>query len=190
MKIGYAICASFCTHAGALRVLGELRGKGYEILPILSENTQRIDTRFGKASDYIDSVERITGSKIIKSIEEAEPIGPSIKLDALVVAPCTGNTLAKMAHGITDTCVTMAAKAHLRNRRPMIVGLCTNDALSGNAANIGTLLGKKYVYFTPMLQDDIDNKPASLVCDMNLVIPSLEAALRGHQLQPIFIEKG
>ncbi|MHC1694392.1 MAG: dipicolinate synthase subunit B [Eubacteriales bacterium] len=189
MKIGYAICGSFCTHAKALKALIELKEKGYEILPILSENTQRIDTRFGKASDYIVSVEGITGNRIIKSIEEAEPLGPSAQLDALIIAPCTGNTLAKMAHGITDNCVTMAAKAHLRNRRPLIIGLCTNDALSGNAANIGTMLGKKYVYFTPMLQDDIDNKPASLVCDMSLVVPSLEEALRGHQLQPIFVEK-
>lgn len=183
--IGYAICGSFCTHKKALDSLQSLINSGYDIVPILSENTQTIDTRFGKASDFKANVELITGNKCITDINQAEPLGPTFVLDALIIAPCTGNTLAKMAHGITDTCVTMAAKAHLRNARPVVIGLCTNDGLSANLKNVGTMLNKKNVYFVPFYQDDYVNKPNSLVCNMDMVEHTLHSALIGKQLQPL-----
>ncbi len=186
--IGYAICGSFCTHAHSLEILKSLAEK-YDILPIVSFNAFNTDTRFGKASELIGEIERITGKNPVSSIEAAEPLGPKIKLDALIVAPCTGNTLAKLAHGITDTPVTMAAKAHMRNNRPVIIALATNDAMSANLANIGYLLNRKNVYFVPMLQDEPTNKPHSLVCDFSRLIEAYESAMVGEQLRPLFLEK-
>ena len=154
-------------------------------MPILSENTCNISTRFGKAEDFVKSIESITKNKIIRSIEESETIGPNRSLEVMIIAPCTGNTLAKLANGITDSCVTMAAKAHLRNQKPLVIGLCTNDALSSNLINIGIMLNKKNVFFVPMYQDDTDNKPASLVCDMDLVMKTYEMALQRKQIQPV-----
>ena len=186
MTIGYAICGSFCTHKKALEILKKFADTGADILPVLSENSYTINTRFGKAEDFVREIERITKKKVIRTIEESEPIGPGRNLDSMIIAPCTGNTLAKLANGITDNCVTMAAKAHLRNQKPLIIGLCTNDALSSNLANIGVLLNKKNIFFVPMYQDDTDLKPASLVCDMDLVMKTYELALQRKQIQPVF----
>ena len=177
---------SFCTHKKALETIKKFADSGIDILPILSENAYNISTRFGKAEDLIADIELITKKKIIHTIEQSEPIGPHRSLDIMIIAPCTGNTLAKLANGITDSCVTMAAKAHLRNQKPLVIGLCTNDALSGNLANIGALLNKKNVFFTPMYQDDTDLKPASLVCDMDLIMQTYELALQRKQIQPVF----
>ncbi len=184
--IGYAFCGSFCTHKRSIDELTHLKEKGYDILPIMSENVYNTSTRFGTCQDLISKVESITQNKVINSIVEAEPLGPKIHLDALVIAPCTGNTLAKMARGITDTAVTMAAKAHLRSDRPLVIALCSNDALSANLQNISILLERKNVYFVPLMQDDPTNKPHSLVCDFSLLEKTLDFALKGKQIQPLF----
>ena len=183
--IGYAVCGSFCTHKKTLEILKTFVDKGIEILPILSENSYNMSTRFGKSKDFIEKIEDITKKKIIHTIEDSEPIGPNRNLEALIITPCTGNTLAKMALGITDTSVSMAAKAHLRNQKPLIIGLCTNDGLSSSLANVGIMLNKKNVFFVPMYQDDTDLKPASLVCDMDLTMKTYELALERKQLQPV-----
>jgi len=183
--IGYALCASFCTAMQSVGQMEALIHKGYEILPILSENLAGTDTRFGNASDIIGKIESLCGKKVIRSIRDAEPIGPERSLEALVIAPCTGNTLSKIAHGITDTSVTMAAKAHLRTLRPLVIALATNDGLSGSAASLGLMLARKNVYFVPLGQDDPVNKPTSVVCDLNLVPKTLEMALKGKQIQPV-----
>ena len=185
--IGYAFCGSFCTHNASVEALKRLLNKGYDILPIMSENVYTTDTRFGKARDLIAKVEELTGRRVVHSIVDAEVLGPKIKLDAMVVAPCTGNTLAKIARGITDTSVTMATKAHLRSDRPTVLALCSNDALSANLQNISILLERKNVYFTPLKQDDPDKKPHSLVAELSLVDKTLEYALEGKQLRPLFI---
>lgn len=184
--IGYAFCGSFCTHSQSLLQLKNLSEKGIEILPIMSENVYNTDTRFGEAKKLVAAVEEITGKKTVHSIVEAEPLGPKIKLDALVIAPCTGNTLAKIARGITDTTVTMAAKAHLRSDRPTIIALCSNDALSANLQNISILLERKNVFFVPMKQDDPTNKPHSLVADFNKLEQTYRLATEYKQLQPLF----
>ncbi len=184
--IGFAICGSFCTHKYALEQMRLLLESGREILPIMSENVYSTDTRFGKAQTLIDEVEKMCGRKVVHTIVGAEPLGPSIALDAMIICPCTGNTLAKMASGITDTAVTMAAKAHLRSDRPLVIALATNDALSANLKNIGQMLTKKHVYFVPMTQDDPQKKPHSLVADFSLVVPVLQAAENGKQYQRIF----
>ncbi|MBP3667003.1 MAG: dipicolinate synthase subunit B [Clostridia bacterium] len=187
--IGYALCGSFCTLSRSVEVLTHLKEKGYDVLPIMSEITATTDTRFGKAANFIARVESICGRPIIRTIPEAEPLGPARPLEALVICPCTGNTLAKLANGITDTPVCMAAKAHLRSDRPLLITLASNDAMSANLCNIGTLLSRKSVYFTPMVQDDPTAKPHSLVADFSLVPEALEAALEGRQLRPVFLEK-
>ena len=186
--IGYALCGSFCTLSRSVEVLTHLKEKGYDVLPIMSEITATTDTRFGKAADFIARVESICGRPIIRTIPEAEPLGPARPLEALVICPCTGNTLAKLANGITDTPVCMAAKAHLRSDRPLLITLASNDALSANLRNIGTLLSRKSVYFTPMVQDDPVSKPHSLVADFGMVPAALEAALEGRQLRPLFLK--
>ncbi|MBE6606347.1 MAG: dipicolinate synthase subunit B [Ruminococcaceae bacterium] len=186
--IGYAICGSFCTHKKSLEVLKELASNFGDILPIISFNAANTDTRFGSAKELIKNVEDICNRKAILTIEDAEPIGPKIKLDIMIISPCTGNTLAKLAHGITDTPVTMAAKAHMRNSRPLLISLASNDALSANLCNIGTLLNKKNIYFTPMLQDDILKKPHSLVANFDLVVTAAAKAIEGEQIRPVFKE--
>ncbi|MBQ3590276.1 MAG: dipicolinate synthase subunit B [Clostridia bacterium] len=185
--IGYAFCGSFCTHKKSLEQLKSLKSQGYDILPIMSENVYNTDTYFGTARELKEEVEKITGHKIIHTIVDAEPLGPKIHLDALIVAPCTGNTLAKIARGITDTSVTMATKAHLRSDRPTVIALCSNDALSANLQNISILLERKNVFFVPMKQDDPCGKPHSLVCEFSLLGKTLEGALVGKQVQPLFI---
>ena len=185
--IGYAFCGSFCTHKRSFIELENLINLGYDILPIMSENVYSTDTYFGKAKDLIEKVENVTNRKIIHSIVDAEPLGPKIHLDALIIAPCTGNTLAKMARGITDTSVTMAAKAHLRSDRPTVIALCSNDALSANLQNISILLERKNVFFVPMKQDDPSKKPHSIVSEFSLLQETLSGALVSKQVRPIFI---
>lgn len=185
--IGYALCGSFCTLSKSLEVLTQLKEKGYDVLPIVSEITASTDTRFGKAADLLTRIQALCGHPIIRTIPEAEPLGPARPLDALVICPCTGNTLAKLANGITDTPVCMAAKAHLRSDRPLLITLASNDALSANLRNIGTLLSRKGVYFTPLVQDDPQSKPHSLVADFGLVPDALEAAMAGEQMRPVFL---
>ena len=187
--IGFALCGSFCTVSNALKQLGGLCGQ-YEVQGIVSEAVATTDTRFGRAADTLSKIEALTGRPVIQSIVEAEPLGPKRPLDALIIAPCTGNTLAKMANGITDGTVTMAAKAHLRANRPLLIALATNDALSGNLSNIGRLLSKKSVYFVPMRQDDPKGKPHSLVADFEQIEKGLLAALGGVQLAPLFLPQG
>ena len=185
--IGFAMCGSYCTHATALGELKKLRERGLEIQPILSENVFSNDTKFGRAEELRRRVEELCGREIIHTVVGAEPLGPKTPLDALLLCPCTGNTLAKMALGITDTAVTMAAKAHLRSDRPLVICLASNDALSANLKNIGLLLSRKCVYFVPMRQDDPEKKPHSLVADFSLLIPTLESAMQGKQVQKIFV---
>lgn len=185
--IGYAFCGSFCTHKASLAALEQLIAEGHDILPIMSENVYTTDTRFGTAASLRLRVETLCGRSVIHTIVDAEPIGPRLALDALVISPCTGNTLAKMARGITDTAVTMAAKAHLRCTRPLLIALATNDAMSANLASIAAMLQRKNVYFVPMRQDDPEKKPHSLVADIERVPEALDAMLGGTQLRPIFI---
>lgn len=183
-RIGLAVCGSFCTFDKLFAAAEALRER-YELIPIMSEHAASMDTRFGTASANLRRLHEITGHDVITTIAEAEPLGPKLPLDALVIAPCTGNTLAKLAHGITDTAVTMAAKAHLRNGRPLVIAFSTNDGLSGSAENIARLLIRKNVYFVPFGQDDPVNKPSSLQSDFSLIAETLAAALHVQQLQPL-----
>lgn len=185
--IGYAMCGSFCTFCDSYDTLCKLKKKYSDIVPIMSFNAYSTDTRFGKSKEWVDKIESVCERKIINSIVDAEPLGPKILLDALIIAPCTGNTLAKLANGITDTPVCMAAKAHLRQDRPLVIALASNDAMSANLANLSKLLPRKGVYFVPLKQDDPVNKPHSLVCDFTLIEDSLEAALQGKQIRKLFI---
>ncbi len=187
MRVGYAYTGSFCTVSKSITVMKKLVEAGMNIIPIMSENVYNTNTRFGEAIIINKKVSEISGNEIIHTIVDAEPLGPQIKLDALIISPCTGNTLSKIANGITDTPVCMAAKAHLRNNNPLIIALATNDALSANLKNIGTLLSRKNVYFVPMIQDDPINKPHSLVADFDLIEKTLEYALNGKQITKIFI---
>lgn len=185
--IGYAMCGSFCTIDKSLKQLEALKNIGANIVPIMSPIVYSSDTRFTKAEALKKRVEEITDNKIISTIEKAEPIGPRALLDLLIISPCTGNTISKIAGGITDTSVTMAAKAHLRNNRPVLLAIATNDALSGSAQNIGKLLGTRNLFFVPFGQDDPIKKPTSMICDFEKLIPAAEMALKGKQLQPIII---
>lgn len=185
--LGYAFCGSFCTHARALRELRNLLASGYEIQPIFSETVRTTDTRFGTAAALCEEVEALCARRVISTVVDAEPLGPSMPLDALIISPCTGNTLAKIANGITDTAVCMAAKAHLRSDRPLVISLASNDALSANLKNIATLLSRKHVYFVPMDQDDPEKKPHSLVADFSLLAPTLQAAFDGRQFRKLFL---
>lgn len=184
--IGYAFCGSFCTHEKSFEMLRSLVESGVEIQPIMSETVYHTDTRFGSANDLVDKVRSLCKKEIIHNIVEAEPLGPNVKLEALIISPCTGNTLAKIANGITDTSVSMAAKAHLRSNRPLVIALASNDALSSNLKNIGTLLSRKSVYFVPMVQDDPIEKPHSLIADFSLLKNTLSYALAGKQYQKVF----
>ena len=183
-KMGFCVCGSFCTLPRILRELEPLCGT-YDVTPILSEACATTDTRFGEARDFRDAIEQLTGKSAITTIPAAEPIGPGALFDVLVIAPCTGNTLAKLASGVTDTSVTMACKAHLRNERPIVLALSTNDGLSGNGSNIGLLLNRRFFYFVPFTQDDPTKKPNSLVADFSRIGVAIEAALAGQQLQPV-----
>ena len=185
--IGFAMCGSYCTHNASLSELSKLLERGYDVQPIISENVSVTDTRFGEAKGLVSTLEKLCAREVISTIVGAEPLGPKTPLEALIICPCTGNTLAKMASGITDTAVTMAAKAHLRGDKPLVIALASNDAMSANMKNIGTMLNRKHVYFVPMKQDDPEKKPHSLVADFTLLGPTLEAALVGKQYRKLFI---
>ena len=187
IKLGYAFCGSFCTINKSLDALKELAKLDINITPIMSEITYNTDTRFAKSSEFNAAVEEICGKKIIHTVPEAEPIGPKNLLDIVVVVPATGNTISKIALGITDTAVTMAVKAHLRNNKPVILGIATNDALGATAKNIGLLHNTKNIYFVPYGQDDPYSKNNSLICDFNKIPQTIEAALKGEQLQPVIL---
>lgn len=184
-QIGVAFTGSFCTYKKVFEELEKLTAKGALVQTIFSDAAGTIDSRFGKAEDFIRKAETITGIKPMMTIAEAEPIGPGSLLDVLVIFPCTGNTIAKLANGITDTPVLMAAKAHLRNNKPLLISISTNDALGMNMKNIGLLLNAKNVYFIPFGQDNPEKKPNSMIAHTELLIPSLEAALEGRQYQPV-----
>jgi len=183
-RLGLALCGSYCSYEKLFAAAERLSEK-YELIPIMSDTAAETDSRFGTATEHIKKLMLLTGKKVISTVAEAEPLGPKLPLDALLIAPCTGNTLAKLSHGITDSAVTMAAKAHLRNGRPLIIALSTNDALSGSAENIGKLLNRRQYYFVPFKQDDPVNKPRSMQADFSLMEATVEAALEGKQLQPI-----
>ena len=187
IRVGFAFCGSFCTFRQAMTALERVHARYGDVTPIVSETSAATDSRFGPAHEYMREMERICDKRVIDSIPKAEPIGPKHLLDVLVICPCTGNTLAKLANGITDTTVTMAAKAHLRNGGPVVLCLATNDGLAASAKNIGTLLDKKNVYFVPFGQDDPVEKPTSLVADFSRVNDAIDAALRGEQLQPLLL---
>lgn len=179
--VGFAICGSFCTFKRVLRIAEEL-SKDYDLIPIMSQTSYFTDTRFGKASEHIETFENITGKKVLHNLTEVEPFGPKKILDAIVVAPCTGNTLAKIAMGIADTSVTLAVKAHLRNSRPVILAVSSNDALGNNAKNIGSLMNMKNIYFVPLEQDDPIEKPNSIVAVMEMIPETVRLALEGKQI--------
>ena len=183
--IGFAMCGSFCTFKRAIDALEELSQTGANIIPIMSEISYETDTRFGAAEEFRDKLIKITGNEIIHTVKQSEPIGPKKLLDMLVILPCTGNSLAKIAGGIADTSVTMAVKAHLRNRRPVVIAVSTNDGLGTAAKNIGSLMNVKNLFFLPMGQDDWVNKENSLVADFSMLIPTMEAAFENRQFQPI-----
>lgn len=185
VKLGFAFTGSFCTLSKVILELEKIAAEGADILPIISETVSNTDTKFGKAADWKNRIEKICGRQIIQTIVEAEPIGPNALLDILVVAPCTGNTLGKLANGITDTSVTMACKANLRNDRPILLAPATNDGLGANAKNLGLLLNRKNIFFVPFGQDDPIKKSNSLMAEFDLLIPAIEAALDGKQLQPV-----
>ncbi len=187
IKAGFALCGSFCTFSKAIEQIESLILNGFDIYPIMSFNAYSTDTRFGKAKEHIQKIEDVCGRKIIATIADAEPIGPKKMLDILVIEPCTGNTIAKLANGIADTPVTLAVKAHLRNEKPILIAVSTNDALSAAATNIGRLLNNKNVFFVPMQQDDSKNKPRSVVADFSITQEAIFKAIKGEQIQPIFI---
>ncbi len=186
MNIGFAVCGSFCTFNQVFPII-ELLTRDYEITPIISYSVSATDTRFGKAEDHIRQLTEICGKTPLCRIDQVEPIGPKKLFDALIIAPCTGNTLAKISNSISDSPVTMAAKSHLRNDRPILLAISSNDALSGSAENIGRLLVRKNIFFTPFGQDDPFEKPHSMISDFTLIPQALEQSLSGKQMQPILL---
>lgn len=186
-KIGVAFTGSFCTYEKAFKELNKLVEAKAEVQTIFSKESQSIDSRFGNAADFLEEAEQITGNKPILEIETAEPIGPKSLLDILVIMPCTGNTIAKLANGITDTPVLMAAKAHLRNDKPLVISVSTNDALGMNMKNIGLLINSKNIFFIPFGQDSPLKKPNSMIADTSLLIPTIEMALEKKQIQPVIL---
>lgn len=185
--IGFALTGSFCTFASTLKALRRLKQEYATVIPIMSENAHSLDTRFGAAEYYIQEIEAICGQPIVQTIQSAEPFGPKKTLDLLVIAPCTGNTLAKLAAGIADSTVSFACKAHLRNARPVVLGISTNDGLAAAAKNIGELLNRKNYYFVPFGQDDPVKKPTSLIADLDKLNDTVEAAFRREQIQPVLL---
>ena len=187
-KVGFAFTGSFCTFKAVIEELKKIKNEKADILPIMSYNSYNLDTKFGKAQEYIDQVKDITEKEeIIHTIQDAEPIGPKKLTDVMVIAPCSGNTIAKLANGITDTPVLMATKSHLRNNNPVVLAISTNDGLSGSAENIGKLLNRNNYYFVPFKQDNPITKPRSLVADFKYLIPTIELALDGEQIVPILL---
>lgn len=188
-KIGFALTGSYCTFGKVIPQIKKLKEEGAEIFPIMSEAAYNNDSRFGKAEEFINEIEAITEKSIFKTISEAETIGPQAMVDIIIIAPCTGNTLAKLANAITDTSVLMAVKAHLRNNKPVLIGISTNDGLGNNAKNLGVLLNSKNVYFIPFRQDNPKEKQNSIIADMELLVDSVYEALNGKQIQPILLGK-
>ncbi|MGN0796308.1 MAG: dipicolinate synthase subunit B [Christensenellales bacterium] len=186
MKIGLCVCGSFCTFKNTLITLDELLTAGYDVTPIFSFNVYNLDTRFFKAEDFKKEVEIKTGKKVIATLTEAEPIAKA-KLDAILVCPCTGNSLSKIANGISDTPVTLAVKAQLRNDKPVVIALSSNDALGANAKNYGQLLNTKNFFFVPIKQDDPQSKPNSMIAEREYILPTLKFALEGKQFQPKYL---
>lgn len=187
VKIGFAMTGSFCTFSRTIEELKKLVKTGAKIIPIMSYNAYNMDTRFGKANDFINQIEDITGENILHTIQDTEPIGPKKMTDVMVIAPATGNTIAKLANGIIDTPVLMATKSHLRNDNPVVIAISTNDALSSSAENIGKLLNRKNYYFVPFKQDNPITKPRSVVYDFDYLIRTIETALDGEQIEPIIL---
>jgi len=187
VKVGFAFTGSFCTFSKVMAEMEKLSAQGADITPVISYSVDKFDTKFGRADEWKNRIEAVTGKEIIRTITDAEPIGPKRLLDILVVAPCTGNTLGKLANGITDTPVTMACKAHLRNGRPLLLAPSTNDGLGINARNIGFLQNCKNVFFVPYGQDDPEKKSNSIIAKFELIIPAIEAALEGKQLEPMLM---
>ncbi len=187
-RIGFALTGSFCTYGDILPSIKALVINGADVTPILSYNAANLDTRFIKSTDLKAYLTDVTGKDIIDDLVKAEPIGPKKLLDLLIVAPCTGNTLAKLALGITDTPVLLAAKAHLRNQAPVLIAVSTNDALAANAKNLGALLNTRHIYFVPYRQDDHKKKETSIVADMNLIVDAAKSALDGIQMQPVMLD--
>ncbi|MBP3330714.1 MAG: dipicolinate synthase subunit B [Clostridia bacterium] len=187
IKAGFAICGSFCTFSKVIPQMRLLAQKGIDVYPIMSEIAYSTDTRFGKSEDFRNEIEEICSRKIISTIKDAEPIGPKKMFDILIIAPCTGNTLAKLANGIADTSVTLAAKAHLRNTKPILIGVSTNDALGAAAKNIGNLMNSKNIFFIPMKQDDYEGKPNSIVADFTKTYDALVKAIDFRQIQPLLL---
>ena len=189
LNIGFAITGSFCTHELILNEIKNLTEKGYNIVPIFTENVLNLSTRFGEAEKFYKEIESITKNKPIVSIVEAEPVGPKNLIDILVIAPTTGNTISKLANAITDNAVTMVFKAHVRNNKPVVIGVSSNDALGLNLKNIATLLNTKNVYFVPFGQDDPIKKPKSLIADYSLIEETILSALKGEQIQPLLLKE-
>ena len=186
-RIGFAFTGSFCTFKVVIEELKKIQKMGADIIPIMSYNAYNLDTKFGKAEDFIIEIENICENKIIHTIQDAEPIGPKGLTDIMIIAPCSGNTMAKLACDIIDTPATMAAKSHLRNNRPLVIAPSTNNGLSGNAENIGKLLNRKNYFFVPFKQDNPITKPRSVVFDSDYIIKTLEFAIKGEQISPILL---
>lgn len=187
LTVGFALCGSFCTFSKVIPRMEELKNKGMNLIPIMSNTAYTTDTRFGNAKDIVGKIEEICEHKVLSSLTDVEPIGPKKLLDLLIIAPCTGNTLGKLANGVTDTSVTLSAKSHLRNGRPVLIAVSTNDALGAAAKNIGQLMNCKNIYFVPMKQDDFKTKPNSIVADFSYLYDSAQSAINGVQLQPLLI---
>lgn len=187
ITVGLVITGSFCTFKKIIAVIQSLKDRGMNVVPVFSENVQSIDNRFNNAKDFIKEIEELTGQKGIYSIPEAEPIGPKALFDVVVIAPCTGNTMAKLANGITDSTALMAAKAHLRNNRPLVIEISTNDALGMNLKNIGQLMNVKNIYFVPFGQDNYNKKPNSMIAHLDRTVDTVILALEGKQLQPVVV---
>ena len=187
IRVGFAFCGSFCTYDQVMPALERAKARYGDVTPIISEKSAETDSRFGPAHEFIREMERICDKRVIDTIPKAEPIGPKKLLDVLVIAPCTGSTLSRLANGMSDTSVTMAAKAMWRNGRPVVVAVSTNDGLAGSAKNIAALLDKKHVFFVPYRQDDQVGKPTSLVADFTKINDTVDAALQGRQLQPLLL---
>jgi dipicolinate synthase subunit B len=183
--VGFAITGSFCTYEKVKEVVRQLVQEENRVIPIFSNVAQTVNCRFGNAKDFIIAIQEITGERGIFTLQEAEPIGPKAFLDLLVIAPCTGNTMAKLCAGITDSPVLMAAKAHMRNEKPVVISVSSNDALGANLKNIGMLMNTKNIYFVPFGQDDFEKKPKSMVAHMDLIGDTIEQALAGRQIQPV-----
>ncbi len=186
VKLGFAICGSFCNMARSIDQLENLVKLGYDVLPIMSFNAYSLDTKFGKAKDFIEKIENLTSKHILNSLTEVEPIGPKGLTDIMIICPCTGNTLGKICHAISDTPVTLAVKSHLRVKKPLVVALASNDALGASFKNVSKIMNTKHIYMVPLSQDDCISKPNSLVAHFDLVPDTIDQALQGKQIQPVF----